>query len=169
MSTSQITSISTACSTICSATDQRKHQRSTSLAFARGIHWWPVDSPHKGPVTWKIFSFDDIIMKVLFGIGYNFKLVDSCDLSLHIPQWLVSVWKHQFVFNAWALIKITPISDNFVMRCIGQNQEVNVSCHAEEAYDPWNKNSKSNFEASPGSCVYFLQADGVWCPSFRFL
>ena len=21
----------------------------------RGIHWWPVDSPHKGPVTWKMF------------------------------------------------------------------------------------------------------------------
>ena len=24
-----------------------------SLAFVRGIHWWPVDSPHKGPVTQK--------------------------------------------------------------------------------------------------------------------
>ena len=30
--------------------------------FMRGIHWWPVDSPHKGPVTWKMVSFDDVIM-----------------------------------------------------------------------------------------------------------
>ena len=32
-----------------------KHQSSASLAFVRGIHWWPVDSPHKGPVTQKMF------------------------------------------------------------------------------------------------------------------
>ena len=35
---------------------------STSLAFARGIHWWPVNSPHKGSVTRKMFPFDDVIM-----------------------------------------------------------------------------------------------------------
>ena len=29
-------------STICSGTDQRKHQSSTSLAFVRRIHWWTV-------------------------------------------------------------------------------------------------------------------------------
>ena len=28
----------------------------------RGIHRWPVDSPHKGPVTRKMFPFDDVIM-----------------------------------------------------------------------------------------------------------
>ena len=43
-------------------TDQRKHQSSMSLAFARGIHRWPVNSPHKGPVTWKMFPLDDVIM-----------------------------------------------------------------------------------------------------------
>ena len=31
--------------------DQRKHQSSASLAFARGIHRWPENSLHKGPVT----------------------------------------------------------------------------------------------------------------------
>ena len=29
----------------------------------RGIHQWPVDSHHKGPVTRKHISFDDVIMK----------------------------------------------------------------------------------------------------------
>ena len=42
--------------------DQRKHQSSASLAFVRGIHRWPVNSPHKEPVTRKIFPFDDVIM-----------------------------------------------------------------------------------------------------------
>ena len=50
------------CSTVCSGADQRKHQSSASLAFVRGIHRWPVNSPHKGPVTRKMFPFDDVIM-----------------------------------------------------------------------------------------------------------
>ena len=42
--------------------DQRKHQSSVSLAFVWGIHRSPVNSPHKGPVTRKMLSFDDVIM-----------------------------------------------------------------------------------------------------------
>ena len=53
---SQITGVSLVCTTVCSGTDQRKHQSSASLAFVSGIHWWPVDSPHKGPVTRIFFS-----------------------------------------------------------------------------------------------------------------
>ena len=59
---SQITSLSIVYSTVNSGTDQRKHQSSASLAFVRGIHRWPVDSPHKGPVTRKMFPFDNVIM-----------------------------------------------------------------------------------------------------------
>ena len=40
----------------------KEHQSSVSLAFVRGIHQWPVNSPHKGPVTRNMFSLDDIIM-----------------------------------------------------------------------------------------------------------
>ena len=57
-------------STACSDVDQRKHQSSTSLAFARGIHQWPVESLHKGPVTWKRFPFDDVIMISVWVYGY---------------------------------------------------------------------------------------------------
>ena len=35
---------------------------SLTIAFVWGIHRWPVDSPHKGPVTRKMFPFDDVIM-----------------------------------------------------------------------------------------------------------
>ena len=58
----QITGNFTVCSTICSSTHQRIHQSSTSLAFVMGTPRWPVDSLHTGPVTRKIFSFDDVIM-----------------------------------------------------------------------------------------------------------
>ena len=36
----------------------KKHQSSVSLAFVRGIHQWPVNSLHKGPVTRKMFPFE---------------------------------------------------------------------------------------------------------------
>ena len=42
-------------STARSGADQRKQQCSASLAFVRGIHRWPVKSPHKGPVTRQCF------------------------------------------------------------------------------------------------------------------
>ena len=59
----QITSLTIAYSTDHSDADQRKHQSSASLAFVRGIHRGPVNSPHKWPVTRKMFPFDDVIMK----------------------------------------------------------------------------------------------------------
>ena len=60
----QITGINIVNSTVWSGTDQRKHQSSSLLVFVWGIHRWPVNSPHKWPVTRKIFPFDDVIMKI---------------------------------------------------------------------------------------------------------
>ena len=59
---SQITSLMVVYSTVYSNADQRKHQSSASLAFVWGIHRSPVNSPHKGPVTRKMFPFDDVII-----------------------------------------------------------------------------------------------------------
>ena len=59
---SQITNLTIVYSTVYSGTDQRKHQSSASLAFVRGFHRGPVNSPHKGPVMRKMFPFDDVIM-----------------------------------------------------------------------------------------------------------
>ena len=52
---SQITSLTIVYSSLYSGADLRKHQSSESLAFVRGIHRWPVNSPHKSPVTRKCF------------------------------------------------------------------------------------------------------------------
>ena len=77
---SQITSL-----TIYSGTDQRKHQSSASLAFMRGIHLWPVNSPHKGPVMQKMFLFDDTIMS-------HQPRVHCCLPGMY---W---IWNPQFIF-----------------------------------------------------------------------
>ena len=58
----QITSLTIVYSTIYSGANQRKNQSSAPLAFVRGIHRWPVNSPQKGPVTRKMFSFEDVVM-----------------------------------------------------------------------------------------------------------
>ena len=59
---SQIPSLTIVYTTVYSGADQRKYQSSTSLAFVQGIHRWPVSSPHKWPVTRKMFLFDDVIV-----------------------------------------------------------------------------------------------------------
>ena len=66
---SQITSLTIVYSTVYSGAYQRKHQSSASLAFVRGIHRGPVNSPHKGPVTRKMFPFDDVTM--MFNRAYR--------------------------------------------------------------------------------------------------
>ena len=64
---SQTNSLKIVYSTVYSDADQRKHQSSASLAFVRGIHRWPVNSPHKWPVMRKMCPFDDVIMTSKLG------------------------------------------------------------------------------------------------------
>ena len=63
---SQITSITIVYSTVYSGPDQTKHQSSAWLAFVRRIHRGPVNSPHKWPVTRKMFPFYDVIIFLCF-------------------------------------------------------------------------------------------------------
>ena len=83
---SQITSLTTVYSTVYSGADQRKHQSSASLAFARGIHRWPVNSPHKGPVAPKMFPFGDVIMilaNLVMSSNFNHTIV-SVPVKQHL-------------------------------------------------------------------------------------
>ena len=70
-------------SSVYSGDAQRKHQSSVSLAFVKGIHRWSVNSSHNGPVTRKMFPFDDTIM-ISHYISYDqvitqwMTLVNSC-------------------------------------------------------------------------------------------
>ena len=52
---SQITSLTIVYLTVYSGADQRKNQSSALLPLGRGIHRWPVNSPHNWPVTRYMF------------------------------------------------------------------------------------------------------------------
>ena len=64
--------------------------RSGSLAFVRGIHRWPMDSPHKGPVTRKMFPFDDVIMSNEIPFRITGLLWD-------VDQW--EMWNYKCIFQ----------------------------------------------------------------------
>ena len=110
---SQITSLTSVCSTVYSDADQRKHQSSASLAFVREIHRWPVNSPHKWPVTRKVFPFDDIIMfpkqhtKYLFVIISVEVIYQLLEINGNIFWGFINVGSIQGSFNtmrAWTLL-----------------------------------------------------------------
>ena len=89
---SQITSLTIVYSTVYSDVDQRKHQSSASLAFVWGIHRGPVNSPHNGLVTRKMFKFDDVTMCK----EDNIKIWSNCENGMveheDFPQAPNGIW-----------------------------------------------------------------------------
>ena len=67
---SQITSLTIFYSTV-SGSDQRKYQKSASLAFLWAFHRSQVNSPHRWPPARKMFPFDDVIMSTLLYCGFR--------------------------------------------------------------------------------------------------
>ena len=122
---SQITIVSVGYSTIYSGTKQRKHQSSASLAFVKGIHRWPVNSPHKWPVTRKMFPFDDAIMvskatpnKIMHVLFVWFSILTHLSLVLHIcvsesgqhwfRQWFVAYSvPYHYLKHFWVIVNCT--------------------------------------------------------------
>ena len=84
-----------------SSGDQRKHQSSASLVFGWGIHLWPVNSPHKWPVTRKMFPSDDVIM--------NAQLHSTAHLMYSVAKFCFTY--SDILFDSWqvfARILISP-------------------------------------------------------------
>ena len=90
--TSQVAGLTIVYSTVYSGADERKHQNSLSLAFVRGIHRSPMNSPHKGPVTRKMFPFDDVIMHWV-----SMHLVVTVKCMIVRTQ----TWAHQMLLRSW--------------------------------------------------------------------
>ena len=86
---SQITSLTIVYSTVYSGADQRKHQSSMSLVFVRGIHRWPVNSPHKWPVARKMSPFDDVIMPIIMQDAKAFMLKNIIYRKVQSRKWLM--------------------------------------------------------------------------------
>ena len=92
-------------STVCSGADQRKHQSSASLAFVRGIHRSPVNSPHKGPVTRKCFHL----------------VTSSCHIHFEMVGWQATVCgaifgRHHNIGPTWNRPNLYRCLQVFVIR-----------------------------------------------------
>ena len=117
---SQITNLTIVYSIVYSGADQRKKQSSASLAFVRGIHRWPVNSPHKVPVTrkcfhlmtssWTTFSNSGIFFweNIFTKITPRPRICSHLNLSLFVPSfedfqyleyWRVEIICFQWVFS----------------------------------------------------------------------
>ena len=102
---SQTTSLTIVYLIVYSGADQTKHQSSASLAFVRGTHRGPVNSPYKWPVTRTRFSFDDVIIfdiwtctvvqEIADNAKYGHNLLGQCWLYPHLWPLLLT-W---FNFN----------------------------------------------------------------------
>ena len=109
---SQITSLTLVYSTVYSGADQRKHQSSASLAFVRGIHRWPVNSPHKWPVTRNMFPFDDVIMIGLIQTTITHNINDQ---SIHGPERKLPPFRRRY-FQRHLLMKMHVFAQRPVTR-----------------------------------------------------
>ena len=98
--TSQITSLLIVYSTVYSDADQRKHQSSASLAFVRGIHRRPVNSPHKWPVTRKMYPFDDVTKdNQASNINSPWWPLGGLTVSVHRDDRDVSIFLNELIFQ----------------------------------------------------------------------
>ena len=108
---SQITGVSIVDSTICLGADQRKHQSIASLAFVRGIHRWLVDSPHIGPVTFKMFPFDNVVFKTCYQ-----KIITW---SRETVEFVVYIWYRSEIWQTpsqqwcWNVCQLSHRFDNY--------------------------------------------------------
>ena len=101
---SQITSLTIVYTTVYSDADHSKHQSSASLAFVWGIHRRPVNSPHKWPVTRKMFPFDDVIMneaewRIYASVQHN---------NIASDNGLSPVWHQARIWNSAVILPIIP-------------------------------------------------------------
>ena len=109
---SQITSITIVYLTVYSDAGQRK-QSSASLAFLRGIHLGPVNSPHKWPVTRKMFPFHDVIMGISDRLDETFVEVANetagpyvlCDYIKNGSMLLVTVNCEQTILGRYVRLR----------------------------------------------------------------
>ena len=73
--------------------------RVTALVVRR-IHRWPVDSPHKGLVTRKMFLFYDVMVTLTWTFNepisswshLNGNLLWAADSTLHGDEWIAMKW-----------------------------------------------------------------------------
>ena len=125
---SLITGVSVVYSTVSSGADQKKHQSSASLAFVRGIHLWPVNSPHKRPVTRKMCPFDDVIHPDLKESGSLELWVSIYPLVLVFGRYQAIMQTNVDISPIWPYRKRLNINSAKLTRCYSNKCSRRVVC-----------------------------------------
>ena len=123
---SQITSLSSVCSNICSSADQRKQQSSASLAFVGGIHQWLVDPLTKGQKPGKCFHLmtsswtQNHLVPTWCSLHWLCKTNCMwCNGSWHFKcNWTVVTRPNRMVRTANIIQKIRETSKRLALYCI---------------------------------------------------
>ena len=63
------------------------------MAFVRGIHRSPVNSPHKGPVTRNMFPFDDVILLCRHGVAFQTFAEATANITSNFIDGVQRLWK----------------------------------------------------------------------------
>ena len=79
---------------------RRRSNKTSKLRVTGLCEGWPVDSPHKGPVTSKMFPCDDVIMKDDEHTGIKHKFVASRSVGLF----------HGRFMRPWSQFKTMPFT-----------------------------------------------------------
>ena len=113
---SQITSITIVYSIVYSRRRSKKTLKLGVWAFVRGIlHRWPVNSPHKGPVTWKCFHSIASSWEIINGPHY-WSFVRGTTRDRRDSDWkIVSMsWRHHVEGRYTLRNRLILCRDHFV-------------------------------------------------------
>ena len=88
---------------------RRRSKKTSKLrvtGLCAGIHRWPVNSRHKGPVKRKMFPFDDVIMK-------SEEIHHDIEITHYICKWFVMLICTHISWQWTCLNLINPICANW--------------------------------------------------------
>ena len=98
--------------------------------FVRRIQWWPVNSPHRGPVTWKPFPCYGVFM-VARGKCVYFdsiaSLLSHISLRMHLPGVANIRLNNRVYDNYYNVIYMYKASNYMCSRCI-ENVVTSAAC-----------------------------------------
>ena len=136
---SQITSLAIVYSTVYSRHRSKETSKRRVTGLLRGIHRWPVNSPHKGPIMRKMFPFDDVIIWWCSGRPLYpqdlWTILRICQKQIEIKQYDLNFLLRPFLDIGWNFaaprcIKCTwnAISHHTLKACGSSSCNKNVFC-----------------------------------------
>ena len=89
--------------------------------FVRGIHRCPVNSPHKGPATWKMFTFDDVIMYAN-PFAVTTSIINTTQYFVVLLWWLQQPRHKTTIWGLWCQKQVSQVgirdcTQQYSVRC----------------------------------------------------